>query len=49
MPILATIASAFMIIAAIYSHKWGVMYFLIVFAIVMLIGNEKKKKNNNEV
>ena len=49
MPILATIASAFMIIAAIYSHKWGVMYFLIVFAIVMLIGNVVNSKNNNEV
>ena len=49
MPILATIASAFMIIAAIYSHKWGVMYFIIVFAIVMLIGNVVNSKNNNEV
>ena len=49
MPILATIASAFMIIAAIYSHKWGVMYFLIVFAIVMLIDNVVNSKNNNEV
>lgn len=49
MPILATIASAFMIIAAIYSHKWGVMYFLIIFAIVMLIGNVVNSKNNNEV
>ena len=49
MPILAIIASAFMIIAAIYSHKWGVMYFLIIFAIVMLIGNVVNSKNNNEV
>ncbi len=45
MPILAIIASAFMIIAAIYSHKWGVMYFLIIFAIVMIIGNIVNSKN----
>ncbi len=45
MPILAIIASAFMIIAAIYSHKWGVMYFLIIFAIVMIIGNMINSKN----
>ena len=39
MPILAIIASAFMVVAAIYSHKFGVLYFLIVTVIVMLVGN----------
>lgn len=39
MPVLAIIASLFMVVAAIYSHKWGVMYFLIITAIVMIIGN----------
>ena len=37
-PILAIISSLFMIVAAIYAHKWGVLYFLIVTAIIMLIG-----------
>ena len=40
MPILAIIASLFMVIAAIYSHKWAVLYFLIVTLIVMLIGKK---------
>lgn len=37
-PALAIVSSVFMIIAAVYSHKWGVMYFLIITAIVMIIG-----------
>ncbi len=40
MPILAIIASLFMVIAAIYSHKWAVLYFLIVTLIVMLVGKK---------
>lgn len=48
MPTLAIIASAFMIIAAIYAHKWGVLYFLIIFAIVMIIGNVVNSKNKSE-
>ncbi len=40
MPILAILGSIFMIIAAIYSHKIGVLYFLIVAIIIMIIGNK---------
>ena len=45
-PALAILSSLFMIVAAIYSHKWGVLYFLIVAAFVMLIGQKHYKKNN---
>ena len=38
MPILAILGSIFMMIAAIYSHKIGVLYFIIVAIIIMLIG-----------
>lgn len=38
MPVLAIIGSIFMIIAAIYSHKLGVLYFVIVTIVIMLIG-----------
>ena len=47
MPILAIIASSFMVIAAIYSHKWAVLYFLIVASIVMIIGNKFYRKQSN--
>ncbi len=48
-PILAIIASSFMIIAAIYSHKWAVLYFIIIAVIVMVIGkifNKDKVANS---
>lgn len=50
MPILAILSSLFMIVAAIYSHKLGVLYFLIITLIVMLIGNNinKKAKKNTK-
>ena len=38
MPILALCGSVFMIIACIASHKWGCLWYLIVFAVVMAIG-----------
>ena len=38
MPTLAILGSIFMIIAAIYSHKIGVLYFLIVAIIIMILG-----------
>ena len=38
MPILAMCGSAFMVIASIVSHKMGCLWFIIVYAIVMLIG-----------
>ena len=50
MPVLAILGSIFMIIAAIYSHKIGVLYFLIVITIIMLLGNKYqtiKEQNNN--
>ena len=44
MPILAIIGSVFMIIAAIYAHEIGVLYFVIVTIVVMLIGLKYIKK-----
>jgi len=44
LPTLAILASAFMVIAAIYSHKFGVLYFLIVTLVIMLIGNKYYRK-----
>ena len=37
-PALAVLASVFMIVSAIYAHKWGVLYFVIVCAVIMAIG-----------
>jgi len=44
MPILAIAGSIFMVIAAIFSHQWKVVAFLIVFAIFMLPGVLTAKK-----
>ena len=44
MPILAILASAFMVVAAIYSHKFAVLYFLIITLIVMIVGNKFYKE-----
>ena len=38
MPLLAFIGSVFMVFAAVYAHKWGVAFYLIVFAIIMIWG-----------
>ena len=38
MPILAILCSLFMVFAAIYSHKWNVLYYLIVFFVIEVIG-----------
>lgn len=38
MPIFAIIGSIFMVFAAVYAHKWGVAFYLIVFAVIMLLG-----------
>ena len=48
MPILAIIGSIFMIIAAIYSHKIGVVYFVFVMIIIMIIGAKVKDSKNND-
>ncbi len=45
-PILALCGSVFMIVACIFSHKWGCLWYLIVFAVIMAIGavaNRRKK------
>ncbi len=46
-PVLAIICSIFMCIAAVFAHKISVLYYLIVFAVLMVIGaffiKEKKK------
>ena len=39
-PTLAIISSVFMVVAAIYAHKWGVLYFLIIASIFMIIGKK---------
>ena len=44
MPIFAILGSIFMMIAAIYSHKIGVLYFIIVAIIIMLIGIKWSKE-----
>ena len=50
MPILALCGSVFMVVASIYSHGWGCLWYLIVFVVIMAIGilldlrRAKKKK-----
>ena len=51
MPILALCGSAFMVVACIASHKWACLWYLIVFAAVMVLGglldaSHKKKMRN---
>ena len=38
LPILALCGAVFMVIACIFSHGWGCLWYLIVFAAVMVIG-----------
>ena len=38
MPLLAILCSLFMVFAAIYSHKMNVVYYLIVFVVIEIIG-----------
>ena len=38
MPVLAILCSLFMVFAAIYSHKINVVYYLIVFVVIEVIG-----------
>lgn len=38
MPILAILGSLFMVFATIYSHKWGTLFYIIVFAAFMIVG-----------
>ena len=45
LPILALCGSVFMVIASIFSHKWGCFWYMIVFAVIMAIGLLIKKSN----
>ena len=47
LPILALCGSVFMVIASIFSHKWGCFWYMIVFAVIMAIGLLVKKSNKN--
>ena len=38
MPVLAILCSAFMVFAAIYSHKWDVAWYLGLFVVIEIIG-----------
>ena len=39
MPVLAILCSLFMVFAAIYSHKMNVVYYLIVFVVIEIVGS----------
>ena len=47
LPILALCGSVFMVIASIFSHRMGCVWYLIVFAVIMVIGGlvDKSRKN----
>ena len=45
LPILALCGSVFMVIASIFSHKWGCFWYMIVFAVIMAIGLLVNKSN----
>ena len=49
LPILAICGSVFMVVACIISHKWANFWYLIVFAVIMVIGGlvDRKKKHIN--
>lgn len=46
LPILAICGSVFMVVACVLSHKWACMWYMIVFAVVMIIGGivDKSRK-----
>ena len=45
LPILALCGSIFMVIASIFSHKWGCFWYMIVYALIMAIGLLVNKSN----
>ena len=45
LPVLAMIGSVFMVIACLLGHKMGNFWYLIIFAVVMAVGNRFYKKN----
>ena len=48
MPILGIVASLFMVLAAIVSLQWAVMFYLVVFAVVMVLGRLLKYYGHTE-
>ena len=46
MPVLAVCGSVFMVIACIFSHGWGCVWYLIVFAVIMTVGIVSNRKNH---
>ena len=47
LPVLALCGSVFMIVASIFSHRWGCLWYLIVFVVIMAIGglvNQNRKR-----
>ena len=46
LPVLALCGSAFMVVASIFSHGWGCLWYLIVFAVAMVIGAMVNRKKN---
>lgn len=46
MPVLAICGSVFMVIACIFSHGWGCVWYLIVFAVIMAVGIVSNRKNH---
>ncbi|MEG0751793.1 MAG: APC family permease [Oscillospiraceae bacterium] len=47
MPLLAILGCIMMVVAAIFAHKMAVVYYLIVFAVIMLLGYVFNRKNND--
>lgn len=47
MPCMSILSCIFMVIASIVSHKMGVVYYLITFGVIMIIGNIFYRSSNN--
>ncbi len=48
LPVLAMCGSAFMVVASVFSHRMGVVWYLIVFAVIMAIGLLVDKSGKNK-
>jgi len=52
LPVLACCGSAFMVVACVIAHKWACLWYLIVFAVVMVLGgvlDQSKKQKKSEL
>ena len=49
LPILATIGSVFMVIACIFSHRMGCLWYLLVFLVVMFIGHLVNRSDKKKI